>query len=344
MTNVPNPPRLRLTSPVDVLSAVPYLLGFHPTDSVVVLGLRCRRLVFHARTDLPEESAPQSAVAVLAHQLLELLRGQRSNAVIAVGYGTAARVTPLVLAVGQAMRSHALRVYELLRVTDGRYWSYECDDPACCPPDGVQFDVATSRVAAQATFAGFTALPDRAALVKTLAAPAGAALAASEAAGVRAHQTITTEACLDPEALRSLDAALGRYAAGGRLDDDEVALLAARVDKDRRLRDLAWEGMEGGQTPITVHAALWTDVVRRCDPTMVVASAVLLAYACWLTGDGVRSGIAVERALAVDPNCSAALLIAELLARAVPPPVAGTTPLLGDSPGKAPRARKGRRR
>lgn len=325
MTKLPPPPRLRLKSPVDVLSAVPYLLGFHPTDSVVVLGLRGRRLVFHARADLPAESASQSAVMELATQLLELLRAQRSNAIIAVGYGSPERVTPLVLAVGNAVRRKALKVFELLRVTDGRYWSYVCEDPRCCPPEGVRFDVAASQVAAQATFAGFTALPDRAALVSTLSAPSGAALAAAEAAGGRARKAIATEACLDSAAIRSLDTALGRYAAGGRLDDGEVALLAARVDQHRQLRDIAWEGMEGGPTPVSVHVALWTDVVRRCDPTLVVASAVLLAYSCWLTGDGVRASIAVERALAVDPDCSAALLISELLARAVPPPMAGVT-------------------
>ncbi|MFD0787811.1 DUF4192 family protein, partial [Micromonospora azadirachtae] len=48
------PPRLAVRSPADLLAAVPYLLGFHPADSVVVVAMRGRRVVFAARADLPD--------------------------------------------------------------------------------------------------------------------------------------------------------------------------------------------------------------------------------------------------------------------------------------------------
>ena len=42
------PPRLSLREPTDVLAAIPYLIGFHPTDCVVVLALHGRRMAFAA--------------------------------------------------------------------------------------------------------------------------------------------------------------------------------------------------------------------------------------------------------------------------------------------------------
>src|SRR6266704_3663050 len=43
-----------LRSVGDLLAVVPYLLGFHPTDSAVVLGVRDRKIIFQVRGDLPE--------------------------------------------------------------------------------------------------------------------------------------------------------------------------------------------------------------------------------------------------------------------------------------------------
>ena len=52
--NATDRPRLTVRSPADLITAVPYLIGFHPTDSVVVVAMRGRRIVFAARADLPE--------------------------------------------------------------------------------------------------------------------------------------------------------------------------------------------------------------------------------------------------------------------------------------------------
>ena len=48
--------RVKLRSPADIIDAVPYLVGFEPHDSLVVLSLRGprSRLGLTARIDLPE--------------------------------------------------------------------------------------------------------------------------------------------------------------------------------------------------------------------------------------------------------------------------------------------------
>ncbi|MBT8224980.1 MAG: DUF4192 domain-containing protein [Dactylosporangium sp.] len=342
MTRPPGLPRLQLRTPADVLAAVPYLFGFHPIDSVVLLGLRDTALVFHARCDLPAAKAPSGEVLALGEYLTQVLLAQTANAVLLVAFGPAERATPVLLATAQTMEAAGLAVLDQLRATDGRYWSHLCPDPSCCPADGVAYDVEGTVVAAEATLAGCVALPDRETLVRTLGPPEGNALAAilreTRAATARLGERPAGESRHTGQA--TLDTAVNRYLSGGRLADDELAWLTVLFQDGQQLRDdglLAIEAAPVQSALAAAHLALWTDVVRRCDPAVVVGPAVLLAYACWRVGDGVRSGVAVERALATDPHCPAATLMAELLRRGVPPVVA-------DRPGGDPKPRPRRRR
>jgi hypothetical protein len=364
MTYPISAPKLRLRTPADIIAAVPYLLGFHPSDSIVALAMRGTKVVFHVRIDLLPTGASPEETAHLAQHLADIFDTQGATGVLAIGYGDPPRVTALQLATAEAMRERGLEVIELLRVAEGRYWSYQCQDPSCCPPEGVPYDISTSTVAAQATFAGCTALPDREALVEMLAPPTGDALASTEAATSRAEQRLhtTRQRCEGAEGHEGSDAprrdtggghgtvigrealgsAIDRYSAGGRLTDDELAWLAVLLRDDIRLRDAAWDRIDSDYTPPTVHAALWLDVVQRCVPRVVVAPAVLLGYCWWRLGDGTRAGMAIDRALAVEPECSAALLIAQLLWRGVPPSIADA--LVRRRPSKKAQRRSRRRR
>ena len=159
--NSTEPARLSVRSPADMVAAVPYLLGFHPADSVVVVAVRGRRVVFAARGDLP---APGTDPGPAARHLAQVVARQDADAATVVGYGPAARVTGIVDAIGDALTATGLVVLDALRVTDGRWWSYLCAEPSCCPPEGTPYDPAASEVSAAAVFAGQVALPDRAAL------------------------------------------------------------------------------------------------------------------------------------------------------------------------------------
>ena len=289
-----------------------------------MLGMRETALVFHARSDLPNVTAQHSEIKLLARYLREVLRSQDVDGVLLIGFGTEDQVIPTLRATADAVRSIGLTVLDELRAHDEKYWSYRCANPECCPPDGTRYDIAGTVVAAEATLAGCVALPDRAALVRTLGPPAGPPLVAiqhsTREAATRLATTPSPQATLAGR--DTLRTATKRYAAGGRLTDDEVAWLTVLLAADRKLRDLALsEADRARETDIrqATHLALWTDVVRRCDPEHVVAPAVLLAYACWRAGDGVRAGVAVERALETDPHCASAQLMAKLLRHAVPP-------------------------
>ncbi|HEX6498543.1 MAG TPA: DUF4192 domain-containing protein [Micromonosporaceae bacterium] len=333
---------LILRTPADLLAAVPYLLGFHPTDSLVAVGLRRCRVVFQARADLP---GPRLPVTDFAAHVAGVVAQQRVDTALLVGYGAAERVTPAVEATRSALALLDVEVPEMLRAEHGRYWSYVCDRPDCCPPDGVPYDIAASAVAAEATLAGWVALPDRHALVAQLAPVDGAARAAMSVATRRAGRRL--ERLLDPGAHRAatdgtasatarsrpnrrrlakvlaagedaVATGLDRYRDGGRLDDDEAAWLTVLLTH-RPVRDHAWS-LIGSATAVT-HRALWLDVVRRAQPHLVAAPATLLAFAAWQGGDGALASVALERALGVDPDYRLARLLDEALRHGLPPDV-----------------------
>ncbi len=152
MSDPTGPPfRLKLAEPRDILGAVPYLLGYHPTDSVVLVGLRERQLVVTACANLPE--SPQVA-RTLVRELADELRPGGVQEAILIGYGPDALVRALVPHLGAALADIGTELLDALRSQDGRYWSYLCTDPDCCPPDGQEYDVRDSRSAAEATMAG----------------------------------------------------------------------------------------------------------------------------------------------------------------------------------------------
>jgi hypothetical protein len=130
-------PRMLLTSPADLLSAVPYLLGFHPVDSLVVAGFTGRppdgRLRLTTRWDLP-------AVAGALRRLPPLLGREGVTQAMLVGFGAGPLVTPAVDEANRLLREAGIEVTEALRVEGGRYWSYLCRNVRCCPPEGVPYD------------------------------------------------------------------------------------------------------------------------------------------------------------------------------------------------------------
>ncbi|MEV5708134.1 DUF4192 domain-containing protein [Actinoallomurus sp. NPDC052274] len=192
------PNTLRLRSPADVVTAIPYLVGFHPTDSVVVLCCGGADGAYAIRLDLTASDA-------LLDHVTELITRRRPADVILTGYGPGVRVTPVVERVGDRLARDGVRLREVLRVEDDRYWSYLCTDPACCPPEGTFVDARGSAVAAAAIAGGLVALPDREELARMIAPVGGEAM---RQATDRAERRLTSWAeAIATEGGRTTDAA-----------------------------------------------------------------------------------------------------------------------------------------
>lgn len=334
--------RLKVRSVADLIAFVPYLLGFHPTDSLVIVAMRHRRVIFGARADLPGPRSSVIEIVGAADQLAEIVARQRARAVTVLGYGPEDQVNRIMGATRKSLACAGLEVLDALRITGDRYWSYTCQSPDCCPPEGTPFDLTTSEVTAEAALAGEVAFPDRTALARSVAPIGGLTRVSMRQATDRAAEELAeliraapSSDLLAGRAVReageaAVKAALGRYRrrasfSGGEqesldrrraewLTDDEMAWLTLLLSHIP-VRDFAWEHTGSAEW----HLALWTDALRRAELELVPAPASLLAFAAWRSGNGPLARVAVERALHADPSYSFALLIDDVLCSGVDP-------------------------
>ncbi|GGL00218.1 hypothetical protein Sme01_37210 [Sphaerisporangium melleum] len=322
MTTTP----ILLTSPDDVLGAVPYLLGFHPADSLVVIAFAGRgargRLRVTTRWDLP---IPPGEL----DRLVPLLKQEEVTHTVLAGFGGGALVTP---AIDQAMRLLAdagVTVIEALRAEGGRYWSYVCTRVECCPPEGRAYDPVAGEVAVQAAYDGLVALPDREALRGLVTPTTGAVrekmreATRSVAARLRAEFAAMADPLEIPgafvaEGLARVRASPHTFRDSGALSDAEAARLGIDLCVIR-IRDEVWALMQDDE--LDAHVGLWSDLTRRLEPAFVPPVASLLAAAAWRRGDSALAGIAVERALEADASYSMANLLAQGLRQLVNPEI-----------------------
>lgn len=339
-----DPMVLTLRSPADVLEAVPYLLGFQPADSLVVLGLRGprRRLGVTVRLDL----VGATEVHAVAAHLTGALRADRSAEVILVAYGSEPDPDPLVRALRERLVAANVSVSEALRVVGGRWTSYLCANPGCCPPQGTPVPDrvdAPGRVGAAAVLAGRQVLTDRATLAATLAPVVGVERAAMTAAldrelerraAVEGPRAQPTYALGTVELVRArLGSALEDRTAPALSTDDAARLIVGMHDV--AARDACLDGFPaiardiGTERPaLELPAALrpgagplWAELMRRAvRPGLVAPVATLFAWNAYIHhGGGASMTIALERALDDVPDYVMAQGLLALLGGGVMP-------------------------
>jgi Domain of unknown function (DUF4192) len=327
-------PTVRIGSPAAVLAVVPHLLGFIPSKSLIVVGAGppLDRVNVTLRFDLPDPPNPRVARDIAQHAVSVLSR-QQQDLVVAIGYGPGVLVTPMTDALRKAARRARLDLRDVLRVENGRYWSYLCRNPDCCPPQGVPLDPGHPAAVAMDA-AGMTALPDRATLAASISPLGGITRTSMQDATRRAEshaRSLLGQASRSGrprdarrlvlrEALSAVTGALATYRQGGRfVTDDQFAWLALALTS-LRVRDDAWARMDAGFR--AEHTRLWTDVVRRAEPGYLPAPACLLAFTAWQSGNGALANLALDRALTADPGYSMALLLRDTIDAGAPPSLA----------------------
>jgi hypothetical protein len=322
--------RIRVGSPAGILAVVPHLLGFHPSRSLVVLGVSTvmDQVTMAFRYDLPDPPDPELTADVVAHAGSVLAR-QGIGAAILIGYGPRALVTPVIDEAAGAMGHAGVQLREVLRAEGGRYWSALCHDDTCCPPDGVFYDPCSHPAAVALNEAvGHDAYADRAALARTLEPEPGTARLIRQATSRALRRTDKLlhraermgrdpRVALGQAGRDAVRSAIDWYRSGARIADrGRLAFLAVMV-ADLRVRDDAWALMDPvyrGQ-----HLRLWTDILAGAAPELAPAPAALLAFTAWQCGDGALANVALERALTADPDYSLALLLSQAVQAGIPP-------------------------
>ncbi|MGA4846288.1 DUF4192 family protein [Streptomyces sp. G5(2025)] len=344
-TNPFDEPLVTLRTPAELADALPYLLGFKPEDSIVLIALHGERGQFGGRVRLgiPERAEDWPSVA---EQLAQCLvggcerRGARPDGVIAFlcrepgeaasGQHVVEQLRPLAQVLRTACGALDVPVFEVVCISGGRFWTYCCPDTVCCPPEGTPLlRPGTSVLAAAATYVGVqvsaTQSEIRARLTpwQTAAAPeqeraldaAGLALIPrmlSEEAHVAAAETLDLAHRIMAR-LADAPPVPGTLEADNRDDEliahDEAAALILGLQV-RDTRDRAAEWMEGAEAPAALR--LWRALSRRCVGAYAEHAAAPLSLAGWVAwslGDLAEGQEALDMALCADSEYMFALLL-----------------------------------
>jgi hypothetical protein len=333
--------QVTLRTPGELADALPYLLGYRPEDSLVLVALHDRggrgRFGGRARLGIPaNEEDWESAARQLVHGLItgSERRGAKPEQIVAYVCQEPAegesgqQVKERLAGLAGLLRTECGRldvpVIEALCVSGGRYWSYCCPSEGCCPVEGLPMGLpGTSVLAAAATYAGLqvrgtlrelrarllpwetaAALEQEIVLDTTSMAQVPKML---DEAGRLAVAEETTELA-ERIMTRFAETAPVSGALQADLRDDallgheEAATLILGL-QDRTTRDRAAEWMEGEEAGPALR--LWRALARRCvGPYSEHAAAplTLVGWVAWSAGDDIEAREALAMALGADPS------------------------------------------
>lgn len=314
MTAIPDDlPSMPLASPAAAIAAIPSLLGFAPTSSLVLLWVRDGSLALTQRIDLPD--GPTAPVAWLDACVVHAgaPAARQALAVVFAPRGRADAL-PAARAIDQLEARLAEEGVDLLDalLADGdRWFSYRCDG-ACCPREGRVLEPALrDRIAATFALEGVASFPDRASVV--------ASMARDDDAERAMRRRLPREPRVWTERARSsvLAGPLRAVLDGTELAPAQAARVLAGL-VDIRVRDtMLWRLSRRDDPRIALSGLI--GVLRAAPDGYVAPVATVTAIAAWLAGDGARAVIALDRALADDPRHSLALLVEAALRAGLPP-------------------------
>ncbi|WP_367320394.1 DUF4192 domain-containing protein [Streptomyces sp. HUAS ZL42] len=333
--------QVTLRTPAELADALPYLLGYRPEDSIVLVALHDRggkgRFGGRARLGIPANRDDwESAARQLAQGLVagSERRGSRPEQIVVFlcqepakgesGRQVRERLAPLAHELRLACGVLDVPVIEALCISEGRFWSYCCGSEGCCPAEGAPMGLpGTSVLAAAATYAGIqvrgTLRELRARLLPQETAAALEQEVALDTAGMALVPRILDDAsrvAVTEETVALAERVMRRFAeaapvsgalmADSRDDEllghDEAARLILGL-QDRTTRDRAAEWMEGDEAGPALR--LWRALARRCVGPYgehAAAPLTLAGWVAWSTGDDLEAREALAMALGADPD------------------------------------------
>jgi len=311
---------------------MPHRVGFHPTESLVVLCLQGprRRDKVAMRLDLPDPAHD----AVMAAEVVDRLTRLGADAAILVCYTEAPGPAhgliraPLVRALRRGLAGKGIDVPHAILVREGRWWSYFCS-AACCPPEGTpiseQLTPAAALYAAESVMGGQVVRTDRAELVasvepdepETTRRWEEAANRVRPRTGVDRRGRRIADGRGRPDPLAVVGRLAAQWSAGDcTVADEDVVHVACGLtdltDRDRVLTLLLDHEPE-------VLEPLFTELARRTPDARAAPVCGALAWFAYGGGHGALAVVAAERALRVAPDYTLARLILEGTQAMAPP-------------------------
>ena len=307
-----------LTSPHDLLAAIPFLIGYHPQDSLVLVALKDEAVGMAMRVDIPVGVSAEGYDLLASH----FLRDGADGAFI-VAYVGAGAVDPenVLINTSAALVRAGIDIKESLIVRNNRFRSMICSDLTCCPPEGsVIPDLGSSRIAAEHVIAGHPMPFENVdGLVQSIAA------VASSFESVWADEVQAFWVSSDSEEIQELqrDGAtaiidlVGEYREGRGAEDRELAARVIGRLSDIQVRDFAL----GSHTDESADCywAMWRDLLRIAPRGFVAPIACLFAAMAYERGEGALAHKGLDRGLGDDDQYSLAHLLRRVFTAGWPP-------------------------
>jgi hypothetical protein len=330
MNAAARPVVVKFGSPVEIVGAMPSLLGFHPTDSIVVMCLRGprRRTGLTMRMDLADPRHDKAFAAETARRVVM----DKATAAIVVCYTEApddqGRLprAGLVDELGGQLLRRGIEVAEALLVRAGRWFSYSCTRP-CCPREGTpipaEADGVVAQLEAERVLSGRAILASREELEASVRGPVALRRIALKQVYDRVGETVVAEILGEGSGAfrrRTVEVAreaFDRYVDGNRdLGDEEAARIVLGL-RDKVARDELTAWSLDGRTDDLI--AFLTELAQRALDEDAAPICTVLASVVYQDGAGPLATIALERARRCDPNYEMARLLEAMLLGQLPP-------------------------
>ncbi|CAN2236448.1 DUF4192 domain-containing protein [Candidatus Planktophila dulcis] len=307
-----------LTSPHDLLAAIPFLIGYHPQNSLVLVALKDEAVGMAMRVDMPSDLQASGYDLLASH----FLRDEADGAFV-VAYVEAGAVDPenVLINTSAALVRAGIDIKESLIVRDNRFRSMLCSDLTCCPPEGsVVPDLDSSRIAAEHVIAGHP-MPFESVdgLVQSIAA------VPSSFESVWQDEVHAFWVSSDSEEIQELqrDGATaiidlaGEYREGRGAEDRELTARVIGRLSDIQVRDFAL----GSHTDESAdyYWVMWRDLLRIAPRGFVAPVACLFAAMAYERGEGALAHKGLDRALGDDDQYSLAHLLRRVFTAGWPP-------------------------
>lgn len=284
-----------LTSAHDLITAVPFLIGFHPTQSLVLISVKDGAIGLAMRIDLPDNLASDTIELLARHFINE-----EAEAALLVAYMPINREDgdSLLIAMGAGLIRNGIAVQESIVVRDGRYRSIICRDIECCPSEGLEVPaIENSQIAAEHVVAG---IPMPFADITDLAASISADPQSFDLEwGDQVAKFFVAEDAEDLEVLRrdgveTMELLMDEYRIGrGPSDRSLVARMIGRMS-DVQVRDYAL-GVHS-EDNYDLYFTMWRELLRLAPRGFVAPLACIVAAMAYENGDGALAQKALDRA------------------------------------------------
>lgn len=310
-------PRL-ITSPADLLTAIPFLLGFVPRSSLVVISLKDQIVEMTMRSDFPAEEK----YSEVATELLEQLTAHKIDEILLVAY------LPEELNFDTSFLQQLftdlnveISVRDFVLVSGDRWRSMSCIDDDCCPIEGRKLpEIGASLLAAEEVVAGnpmpLSSEADLIASIAFVPSPWDGGFSEAIDQHWQELQTFDSKECAKAGVV-SLLKLITEFSERGYIKERETVVKVLAALSDIQVRDFAIGAHE--EQSLVTHWSMWRWLLRMAPKQCVAPVATIFAILSYERGDGALAQRALDRAVAIDPEYSLALLLRRTFSAGWPP-------------------------